>query len=267
MNYLAAVRKQQPLVVCYTNDVVKNFTANGLLSMGASPAMSEAPEEAVDFFKVTQGLLINIGTLTTRNSEDMLTIAKSANQMGVPIVFDPVAVGASQFRKDFCQRFLEEIDVAVIKGNASEILTLVDTATTMKGTDSASDIDVVSIAQQAYEKYQTAIVLSGKEDVIVHDGKVVILLNGSPLLTKITGAGCLLGAVVASFLLGETKPSIDQLIEAVSYYNISAEQAELREGADLPGTFLVAFIDALNQTLAESYLLEIKKREVSENDI
>lgn len=86
MNYLAAVRKQQPLVVCYTNDVVKNFTANGLLSMGASPAMSEAPEEAVDFFKVTQGLLINIGTLTTRNSEDMLTIAKSANQMGVPIV-------------------------------------------------------------------------------------------------------------------------------------------------------------------------------------
>ena len=46
MNNLERLRQENPLVVCYTNDVVKNFTANGLLSIGASPAMSEAPEEA-----------------------------------------------------------------------------------------------------------------------------------------------------------------------------------------------------------------------------
>ena len=72
----------------------------------------------------------------------------------------------------------------------------------------------------------------------------------------------MLGGVIASFLLGDEIPSIEQLTQAVSFYNIAAEQAELREGADLPGTFLVAFIDALNQTSAESYQLEIKKREV-----
>ncbi len=262
MNFLSKLRAQHPLVVCYTNDVVKNFTANGLISVGASPAMSEAPEEADDFFNVAQALLINIGTLTKQRGEDMLKIAKTANKKGVPVVFDPVAVGASQFRKDFCQRFLEEIDVSVIKGNASEIMTLVDTTTTMKGTDSAHDIDVVTIAQEAYKKYQTAIVISGQVDVIIQKEGIVMLSNGTPLLTKITGAGCLLGGVIASFLLGEETPSIEQLTQAVSFYNIAAEQAELREGADLPGTFLVAFIDALNQTSAESYQLEIKKREV-----
>ncbi|ARJ50260.1 hydroxyethylthiazole kinase [Staphylococcus lutrae] len=263
MSYLTEVRKQHPLVVCYTNDVVKNFTANGLLSLGASPAMSEAPEEAEDFFKMTQALLINIGTLTVQNSRDMLAIAKTANRMNVPIVFDPVAVGASQFRKDFCKQFLDEVDVAVIKGNASEIMTLVDATTTMKGTDSATDMDAVSIAQQAYQKYQTAIVISGKEDVVIQNNQITVLSNGTPLLTRITGAGCLLGAVIASFLLGAQRPTLEQLVEAVSFYNIAAEQAEMREGADLPGTFLMAFIDALNQTSTESYLLEIKKREVS----
>ncbi|UEX90702.1 hydroxyethylthiazole kinase [Staphylococcus ratti] len=261
-SYLEKMRATQPLVVCYTNDVVKNFTANGLLALGASPAMSEAPEEAKDFFKITQGLLINIGTLTRKTGEDMLEIAKQANDQGVPIVFDPVAVGASQFRKDYCRQFLAQVDVAVIKGNASEILTLVDESTTMKGTDSSDDIDTITIAKRAYEQFQTAIVVSGEKDVIVQDNKVIELDNGVPLLTKITGAGCLLGAVIASFLLRQPKPELEALVEAVSIYNIAAEHAELSEGADAPGTFLVSFIDALSQVDTAAYHQEIKKREV-----
>lgn len=264
LSYLSKVRETNPLIVCYTNDVVKNFTANGLLSLGASPAMSEAPEEAKDFFKVTEGLLINIGTLTRQTGADMLEIAKQANDLGVPIVFDPVAVGASQFRKDYCQQFLNQVDVDVIKGNASEILTLVDAETTMKGTDSAANIDHIQIALKAYEKYNTAIIVTGKNDVIVQDHQIIELTNGSPLLTKITGAGCLLGAVVASFLLRQKHPNIEALIEAVSIYNIAAEHAELSLGADLPGTFLVSFINALNQVDDASYHQEIKKREVKE---
>ncbi|MBI5975507.1 hydroxyethylthiazole kinase [Staphylococcus canis] len=263
MHFLSQVRDAHPLVVCYTNDVVKNFTANGLLSLGASPAMSEAPEEADDFFKVTSALLINIGTLTNDRGEDMLKIAKSANTAGVPVVFDPVAVGASQYRKNYCKQFLNEIDVSVIKGNASEMLALIDDNATMKGTDSQDNLDVVEIAQKAHEIFQTAIVISGEKDIIAQNGHVVELSNGTPMFTKITGAGCLLGAVVASFLLGETQPSITQLEEAVSYYNIAAEHALLTEGADLPGTFLVRFIDELNQVTAQSYQSEIKKREVS----
>lgn len=245
MNNLDTIRQQNPLVVCYTNDVVKNFTANGLLSLGASPAMSEAPEEAEDFFKVASALLINIGTLNKAQSQDMLKIAHIANKSEVPLVFDPVAVGASNFRKSFCQQFLSEIDVAVIKGNASEILALIDEGATMKGTDSDDDLHVLDIAQRAQKKYNTTIVITGKEDIIAQENKIVKLSNGSSFLAKITGAGCLLGGVIASFLNKRLSPDIYNVIEAVSIYNIAAEQAEDEVIAQGPGTFLTRFIDKL----------------------
>ena len=182
--------------------------------------MSEAPEEAKEFYKVAGALLINIGTMTKANEQDILEIGKIANQQGTPIVFDPVAVGASSYRKAFCQKFLSEVKVSVIKGNASEILTLVDATTTMKGTDGETDLDVVEIAKRAHEELNTAIVLTGKDDVVVQGGKVVKLSNGSPLLAKITGAGCLLGGIVASFLFREENPTLQVLEEAVSIYNI-----------------------------------------------
>ena len=108
--------------------------------------------------------------------------------------------------------------VSVIKGNASEILTLVDATTTMKGTDGKTDLDVVEIAKRAHEELNTTIVLTGKDDVVVQGGKVVKLSNGSPLLAKITGVGCLLGGIVASFF---RKSTLQVLEEAVSIYNIA----------------------------------------------
>ena len=156
--------------------------------------------------------------MTKANEQDILEIGKIANQQGTPIVFDPVAVGASSYRKAFCQKFLSEVKVSVIKGNASEILTLVDATTTMKGTDGKTDLDVVEIAKRAHEELNT-IVLTGKDDVVVQGGKVVKLSNGSPLLAKITG-GCLLGGIVASFLFREENPTLQVLEEAVSIYNI-----------------------------------------------
>ena len=126
--------------------------------------------------------------------------------------------------------------VSVIKGNASEILTLVDATTTMKGTDGETDLDVVEIAKRAHEELNTAIVLTGKDDVVVQGGKVVKLSNGSPLLAKITGAGCLLGGIVAS-LFREENPTLQVLEEAVSIYNIAAEIAEKDQQVNGPGTF------------------------------
>ncbi|WP_256038790.1 hydroxyethylthiazole kinase, partial [Staphylococcus aureus] len=131
----------------YTNDVVKNCTANGLLSIGASPAMSEAPEEAEEFYKVAQALVINIGTLTAQNEQDIIAIAQTANEAGLPIVFDPVAVGAATYRKQFCKLLLKSAKVSEIKGNASEILALIDDTATMKGTDSEANLDAVAIAK------------------------------------------------------------------------------------------------------------------------
>ena len=107
----------------------------------------------------------------------------------------------------------------------------------MKGTDGETDLDVVEIAKRAHEELNTAIVLTGKDDVVVQGGKVVKLSNGSPLLAKITGAGCLLGGIVASFLFREENPTLQVLEEAVSIYNIAAEIAEKDQQVNGPGTF------------------------------
>ena len=260
MNNLEKLRQHNPLVICYTNDVVKHFTANGLLSIGASPAMSEAPEEASEFLAAAGALVINIGTLTKQSAKDMLEIAKIANEENTPIVFDPVAVGASQFRKSFCQQFLEEVDVTVIKGNASEILTLIDSQTTMKGTDSNTTLDVVTIAKKAQQLLQTTIVITGETDVIAHEGKILKLTNGTAMLTRITGAGCLLGGIIASFVNKQLEPKIDDVAEAVTIYNIAAEHAA--QVADGPGSFLTQFIDALYNVTYDDYLTQRQVKEV-----
>lgn len=260
MNNLEKLRQHNPLVICYTNDVVKHFTANGLLSIGASPAMSEAPEEASEFLAAAGALVINIGTLTKQSAKDMLEIAKIANEENTPIVFDPVAVGASQFRKSFCQQFLEEVDVTVIKGNASEILTLIDSKTTMKGTDSNTTLDVVTIAKKAQQLLQTTIVITGETDVIAHEGKILKLTNGTAMLTRITGAGCLLGGIIASFVNKQLEPKIDDVAEAVTIYNIAAEHAA--QVADGPGSFLTQFIDALYNVTYDDYLTQRQIKEV-----
>lgn len=262
MNNLNQLRENNPLVICYTNDVVKNFTANGLLSLGASPAMSEAPEEAVDMLTYANALLINIGTLTKAREEDILKIAKTANQIGTPIVFDPVAVGASQYRKDFCATFLKEIDVAVIKGNASEVLALMDADTTMKGTDSDQDLDAITIAKNAYNQFDTAIAITGETDIVIQDNKIYKLSNGSPLLAKVTGAGCLLGAVIASFLNQDKKVTIDMLIDAISIYNIVSEQAEKNSKNNGPGSFMIELLNALYHIQYDDYLTLSNRQEV-----
>ncbi|MCD8872536.1 hydroxyethylthiazole kinase [Staphylococcus gallinarum] len=262
MNNLDKIKNIQPLIICYTNDVVKHFTANGLLSLGASPAMSEAPEEATEMLSVAQALLINIGTITKDRAKDMLEIAKIANKVGTPVIFDPVAVGASDFRKQFCKQFIEEIDIAVIKGNASEVLALIDDETTMKGTDSDVNLDAIDIARKALDQLQTAIVITGKEDIIAQDNKVIQLSNGSSLLTRITGAGCLLGAIVGAFLTEKGKVHIQQLEEAVAIYNIAAEAAEQLAGHQGPASFMTALLDALYHISYDDYLKSNRRTEV-----
>lgn len=262
MNSLNNLRMNNPLVICYTNDVVKNFTANGLLSLGASPAMSQAPEEAIDMLTPANALLINIGTLTKDREQDILDIAKTANKVGTPIVFDPVAVGASQYRKDFCATFLKTIDVAVVKGNASEILALINSDAKMKGTDSDQNLNAIEIAKDAHKRLNSAIVITGKEDIVVQDNQIYKLNNGSPLLAKVTGAGCLLGAVIASFLQSDKSTSIDHLVEAISIYNIAAEKAEHLANGKGPGTFMTLLLDGLYQVTYEDYLNQSDKQEV-----
>src|SRR5699024_4223794 len=115
MDYLSAIRKQKPMIHNITNIVVSNFSANGLLDLGASTAMANAPEEVEEMVSHVDALVLNIGTCTQTQVEAMLLAGKAANDQGIPVILDPVAVGATNFRKNAIQQILKEIDVAGIR--------------------------------------------------------------------------------------------------------------------------------------------------------
>src|SRR3954470_21560508 len=114
---LRDLRERKPLVHQITNYVVMNETANATLAMGGLPVMAHAPQEVEEMVGIASALVINIGTLSDHWIEAMLLAVKAANARGIPVVLDPVGVGATRYRTETARRILEEIDVAVLRGN------------------------------------------------------------------------------------------------------------------------------------------------------
>lgn len=207
------------MVICITNDVVKNFTANGLVALGASPAMSEFPADLEDLLKYAGGLLINSG--------------------------------AGEYRKKVADDLINNYKLAAIRGNAGEIASLVGMDVASKGVDSAGVDNIDEIALAANEKFNIPIVVTGEVDAIAVNGEVVTIHNGSAMMPKVIGTGCLLGAVVASFIGLEKGQELKSLETAMLVYNIAGEMAEKRPNGHLPGTFKVEFINALYEITDE----------------
>ena len=164
---LEEVRKVNPLVHNITNVVVTNFTANGLLALGASPVMAYAAEEVADMAKIASSLVLNIGTLNPQTVESMIIAGKTANETGVPVIFDPVGAGATRYRTETAQRIMNEVKVSVIRGNAAEIANVVGEKWEIKGVD-AGDAkgNIVELAITAAQKLNSIVVITGKEDVV-----------------------------------------------------------------------------------------------------
>ncbi|MDM8100296.1 hydroxyethylthiazole kinase [Oceanobacillus oncorhynchi] len=240
-------RNNTPLIHHLTNQVVMNFNANGLLAFGGSPVMAKEIREAADMAKVSDALVLNIGTILESEADAMITAGKAANEKGIPVVLDPVGVAATSFRKDMVEKILQEVRPTVIKGNAGEIASLVDANIQSRGVDSVGEGNVDEIAEQAGRKYDTAIVITGKTDVIHADQKLIYNQTGHPLLSNITGSGCLLGSIAAACLTTSYTVS-EQLSSALSFYGLAAEHAAKLPHVHGPGTFLPSFIDALSFT-------------------
>ncbi|SFL95529.1 hydroxyethylthiazole kinase [Gracilibacillus orientalis] len=236
------VRKQQPLIHNITNQVVMNFTANGLYAVGAAPVMAHAKEEVEEMARIASAVVLNIGTLTKEQVDAMILAGKSANQAGVPVVLDPVGVGATTFRTDSANRILQEVKVTCIRGNAGEIANLAGVDAQVRGVEGSSDIDVQKLAKLAFETLQIPLAITGEKDVVVDQGAQVSISNGHPLLTKVTGAGCLLSAVIAAFI-SVSDHVTEAMSDAISYYNVAAEKAAEKHA--YPGSFQVAFLDQL----------------------
>jgi hydroxyethylthiazole kinase len=242
---LDKVRSQHPLVHNITNFVVMNSSANILLAQGAMPVMAHAINEVEHMVALAHALVLNIGTLTDEWVEAMIRAGRTANEKSIPVVLDPVGAGATPLRTDKAKEILREVQVTVLRGNASEINALAVSGGKTRGVDSVHQADeVLGGALSLIEKYHLIVGISGKTDIIADGSKIVKIDNGSPLMQKVTGTGCGLSATVGAFLGVEKDPLIATIC-AFGFYNIAGEKAAGRSQA--PGTFSVAFLDALDE--------------------
>ena len=197
------VRESNPLVHNITNVVVTNFTANGLLALGASPVMAYAKEEVAEMASIAGALVLNMGTLRPDEVEAMLLAGKSANRNDVPVLFDPVGAGQLRIEQKLRDIFRLKSN-SIIRGNAAEIANVINEKWEIKGVDAgAGNGNVVSIAKQAADELNTVAVITGKEDVVTDGERTIVIRNGHSILTKITGTGCLLTSVIGAFVAVE----------------------------------------------------------------
>ncbi|MCX8649299.1 hydroxyethylthiazole kinase [Gilliamella sp. B2776] len=241
--FIDHIKQRSPLIHCITNDVVQNFTANVLLAIGASPAMVIAEQEVATFAQIASGLLINVGTIHSSSAQSMLLAAASAQQNQTPWVLDPVAIGpALAYRSEIVQQLLA-FKPTVVRGNASEILALNGETTSAKGPDGQDSTEsALNAAKKQALKHQTIIAITGDIDYITNGTETYSIKGGDITLTKITGTGCSLSAMVAAFIAGSTNP----LLAAASACFMMKKAGELANKHQGLGTYSVSLLDKLS---------------------
>lgn len=259
--YLIEYREKSPLVHCLTNDVVQNFTANLLLASGAVPAMIPAIEEAAEFTTISSALLINVGTLTKPAAETMLLSAKTAYETGTPWVLDPVAIGPALYYRSSVVHELLAFKPAVIRGNPAEILVLAGEDASAQGPDSCESVErAYKAAKVVARELKTVVVVTGETDYITNGERTYSISGGTEKLTKITGAGCSLSALVAGFI-GSSIDLLEAAATACFYVKLAGERADVASKERGLGTFAVEYLNAISLITPEE-LLAISKEEV-----
>lgn len=241
--FIKYVQQQHPLVHCITNEVVQNFTANILLAIGASPAMVIAEEEVTSFVTIANSLLINLGTVTAHSAKSMLLAAKQAQKTQTPWVLDPVAVSAVlYYRRELAYQLLS-FKPTVIRGNASEILALNRENASNKGTDSQDSTEsALNAAKMLAQQYQTIVAITGDVDYVTDSNNVYCITGGDIALTKVTGTGCSLSAMVAAFIVNTTD-RLSATASACYMMKKAGERASKQHGL---GSYAVSLIDQLS---------------------
>ena len=205
---LQAVRTHAPLVHSITNLVVMNFNANALLAVGAAPVMAHAHEEVRDMVGIAQALVLNIGTLEPAWISAMQVALQAARARGIPVVLDPVGAGATPYRNAALAELIRAGAPGILRGNASEIMSVAGLAAATRGVDSAaSTADATDAAAALAGQLDAVVCVSGADDLIVDAaGRQAVLANGHPWMTRVTGVGCSASALVGAFAAVQPDP-------------------------------------------------------------
>jgi len=255
------IRAKKPLIHHITNYVTANDCANITLAVGASPVMADDIAEVSDICAISSALLINMGTLNAHTIESMLTAGKTANRLNIPVVFDPVGVGASSLRNKTARKFLNEIKVSVLRGNISEIKFIAGLQSETKGVDASNrDLtdDTIPIAKNLSKKLDCVVAITGAVDIISNGEKNVSIKNGHKMLSNITGTGCMCSSLIASFCGASPKNIFESAITAISIMGIAGEIAFSKSGGNGNGSFRTALHDAVSKINAEIFKERVK---------
>lgn len=251
---LENVRANVPLVHCITNYVTVNDCANALLACGGSPIMSDEPKDVTDIQSICGGLVLNIGTLNEHTIAGMHAAAARATELGHPIVLDPVGAGASALRTETAGALLDAYDIAVIRGNMSEMKALAGAAATTRGVDVNPDdavtdenlADCAAFAKSLSAKTGAIVAITGAIDIVANADRAFAIRNGVPVMGKITGAGCMLTCVTAAYAVANPDNMTEAVVAAIAGMGVAGEMARARmQPVDGNASFRTYLIDAL----------------------
>jgi hydroxyethylthiazole kinase len=241
---LRRIREQKPLVHQITNYVVMNETANATLALGALPVMAHAREEVEQMASAASALVLNIGTLSPAWVEAMLLAGRTANKAGVPVVLDPVGVGATDYRTETANRIAREVDLAVVRGNAAEVATLAGRRAEIRGVESlGADEPPAELARVAAQALGCVAAVTGAVDHVSDGERVLAVANGHELMATVSGTGCMATAITGCFLAVGSAEPLEAAAEALVAFGVAGEDAA--RDARGPGTFHAGLYDAL----------------------
>lgn len=254
---ISSVAEKTPLIHCITNYVTVNDVANVLLACGGSPIMADDAEEAEEMTSICNGLVINIGTLNARTISSMVLAGKKANELGNIVVLDPVGAGATRLRTQTTLRLLEEVKFSVIRGNISEIKTVYQGSGTTKGVDAdISDAvrentieEAISFAKSLSKKTGAVIAMTGAIDIVADSQKAYIIRNGHPMMSKITGTGCMLTAMIAAYCASNKESVLEATAAAVVAMGYCGELAykQMKKTNGGTSSLRIHLIDAISK--------------------
>lgn len=251
-----AVRANAPLVHSITNFVVMNFNANVLLALGASPVMAHAREEVADMANIAGALVLNIGTLEPDWIEAMKIAHTRAHARGIPVVLDPVGAGATPYRNQSLSELIANAPPSIIRGNASEIMSVAGLATATRGVDSSvGSNQALNAAVDLAQKINGVVCVSGATDYVLDaQGRAAHLNNGHVWMTKVTGVGCSASAMIGAFAAVQSD-LWRATLAAMAYLGVVGEVAYEQAQNDGVGTYQMQLLNGL-QLLDEATFVQ-----------
>lgn len=247
---LDTLRRSNPRIHCISNLVSAPLCANGLIAIGAAPIMADDLMEAAEITNLCDGLSLNLGMPNPRKLSAMLLSGVAANKKGIPVVFDPVGVGASPYRMKCAQSLMGDIQFTAIRGNLSEMKTLAGEDGHCLGVDAGQSITeenlslVATFARSFAQKTGTIIAISSIIDVVSDGMEVYVVRNGHPMLSTLSGSGCLLSTIMTAFLAGNPDQPLLACVSALCAMGYCGELAA--KTANGNGSFAVALLDTLS---------------------